>query len=73
MHEAMSEPCDHGCASATFTAMVPGVRDAAIAAELATPDAFDRGIAGLERTAPGGGVFCCTFFKAVAAGKGDRG
>lgn len=56
----------------TFTAMVRGVRAAAIAAELATPEGFDRGIAGLERTAAGGGVFCYTFFKAVAAGKGDR-
>lgn len=55
----------------TFTAMVRGVRAAAIAAELATPERFDRGIAGLERTAAGGGVFCYTFFKAVAAGKGD--
>lgn len=55
----------------TFTAMVQGVRDAAIAAGLASPAAFDRGIAGLERTAQGGGVFCYTFFKAVATGKGD--
>lgn len=50
----------------TFTAMVRGVRAAAIAGELATPAGFDRGIAGLERTAEGGGVFCYTFFKAVA-------
>lgn len=69
----MREPCGNGHAVTTFTAMARAGRDAAIAAELATPDAFDRGIAGLERTAPGGGVFCCTFFKAVAAGKGDRG
>lgn len=55
----------------TFTAMVRGVRPAAIAAELATPAAFDRGIAGLERTAEGGGVFCYTFFKAVATGNDD--
>lgn len=54
----------------TFTAMVRGVRAAAIAAGLATPAGFDRGIAGLERTAAGGGVFCYTFFKAVAASKG---
>jgi ubiquinone/menaquinone biosynthesis C-methylase UbiE len=57
----------------TFTAMVRGVRAAAIKAELATPEGFDRGIAGLERTAAGGGVFCYTFFKAVAVAKGDQG
>lgn len=51
----------------TFTAMVEGVRPAALAAGLATADEFDRGIAGLERTAAADGVFCYTFFKAVGA------
>lgn len=41
----------------TFSAMVRGVRGDAIAARL-------------ERTAQGGGVFCYTFCKAVAAGQG---
>lgn len=49
----------------TFTAMVAGVRDPAIAAGLTTAEAFDRGIAGLLRTAAPDGVFCYTFFKAV--------
>jgi SAM-dependent methyltransferase len=50
----------------TFTAMIAGVRDAAIAAGLIEPAAFERGIADLHRTAAPGGTFCYTFFKAVA-------
>ena len=50
----------------TFTAMIEGVRDRALAAGLSTPDAFDRGLADLARTAAADGVFCYTFFKAVA-------
>jgi SAM-dependent methyltransferase len=49
----------------TFTAMVAGVRDAAIEGGLLTADRFDQGIADLERTAEGGGVFCYTFFKGI--------
>jgi len=49
----------------TFTAMVEGVRDAALAAGLIDAAAFDRGIADLYRTAAGDGTFCYTFFKAV--------
>jgi SAM-dependent methyltransferase len=49
----------------TFTAMIEGVRDAALAAGLMTATDFDRGIADLKRTAEGGGTFCYTFFKAV--------
>ncbi len=51
----------------TFTAMIEGVRAAAIESELADAPAFDRGIADLYRTAEPDGVFCYTFFKAVAA------
>ena len=50
----------------TFTAMVEGVRDPAIAAGLTDADSFDRGIAALRRTAQHDGVFCYTFFKATA-------
>ncbi len=50
----------------TFTAMVAGVRSPALAAGLATPEEFDRGVADLARTAAPDGVFCYTFFKAVA-------
>ncbi|MBM4289045.1 MAG: methyltransferase domain-containing protein [Deltaproteobacteria bacterium] len=49
----------------TFTAMIAGVRDAAIAQGLTDPDAFGRGVAGLHRTTEADGVFCYTFFKAV--------
>lgn len=50
----------------TFTAMIEGVRDSAIGAGLVQPAAFDRGIRDLYRTAEPDGVFCYTFFKAVA-------
>jgi SAM-dependent methyltransferase len=50
----------------TFTAMIDGVREAAVAARLLTAEAFDAGIADLHRAAQPGGVFCYTFFKAVA-------
>jgi len=49
----------------TFTAMVEGVRDQAIAAGLVDPVAWARGIAGLRHAAESDGVFCYTFFKAV--------
>lgn len=50
----------------TFTAMIEGVREPALAAGLARPDEFDRGVRDLYRTAESDGVFCYTFFKAVA-------
>lgn len=50
----------------TFTAMVEGVRDAAIVAGLMTAADFDAGIADLHRTAEPDGTFCYTFFKATA-------
>jgi SAM-dependent methyltransferase len=49
----------------TFNAMVEGARDQAIAAALATPDDFDRGVRDLYRSAEPGGTFCYTFFKAA--------
>lgn len=49
----------------TFTAMVEGVRDQAIAAGLVDPVAWARGIAGLRRAGGLDGVFCYTFFKAL--------
>jgi SAM-dependent methyltransferase len=49
----------------TFTAMIEGVRDEAIAAGLTTPERFDAGIRDLYRTAEADGVFCYTFFKGV--------
>jgi predicted O-methyltransferase YrrM len=50
----------------TFTAMIEGTRDVAVAAGLATADAFDAGVRDLYRAAWPDGVFCYTFFKATA-------
>jgi SAM-dependent methyltransferase len=50
----------------TFTAMVEGVRDAAIDARLTSAADFDEGVRALYRTAAPDGVFCYTFFKALA-------
>lgn len=54
-----------GFTKRTFTAMIEGVREPALAAGLIERDAFDQGIRDLQRTAEGDGVFCYTFFKAV--------
>lgn len=48
----------------TFTAMVEGVREQALAAGITDPESWQRGIDGLNRTAADDGVFCYTFFKA---------
>ncbi|MBI4473069.1 MAG: SAM-dependent methyltransferase, partial [Acidobacteria bacterium] len=53
----------------TFTAMIEGVRDAAIAARIIETDLFDAGFRDLYRTAEADGVFCYTFFKGVAKKK----
>lgn len=50
----------------TFNAMVEGVRNDAIARGLIDPDTWERGIRDLHRTTEPDGVFCYTFFKAVA-------
>jgi SAM-dependent methyltransferase len=50
----------------TFTAMIEGVREAALAAGIIQPARFDQGIRDLYRTAEPGGVFCYTFFKGLA-------
>ena len=54
-----------GFTKKTFTAMIEGVREAALEAGIAEPKAFDAGIRDLYRTAEADGVFCYTFFKAV--------
>jgi SAM-dependent methyltransferase len=59
----------------TFTAMIEGVREPAIAGGLADAASFDGGIRDLRRTAEDDGVFCYTFFKGVGikrASIGDR-
>ena len=54
-----------GFTKKTFTAMIEGVRTAALTAGIAEKDDFDRGIRDLYRTSEDDGVFCYTFFKAV--------
>lgn len=55
-----------GFTKRTFTAMVEGVRDAALAAGMMTTADFEAGVADLYRTAEADGTFCYTFFKATA-------
>ena len=50
----------------TFTAMIEGVREDAIANGLIEPERFDAGVRDLHRTTEADGVFCYTFFKATA-------
>jgi SAM-dependent methyltransferase len=54
-----------GFTKRTFTAMIEGVREPAIAAGLLDPARFDAGVRDLHRTAEADGVFCYTFFKGV--------
>ena len=53
-----------GFTKKTFTAMIEGVREAAIGVGMIDPSAFDQGIRDLHRTTQPDGVFCYTFFKA---------
>ncbi len=50
----------------TFIAMVRGVRQRAITSGLIDGPAWDRGIRSLEAATGADGIFCYTFFKAVA-------
>ncbi|MEM6797614.1 MAG: methyltransferase domain-containing protein [Acidobacteriota bacterium] len=50
----------------TFTAMIEGVRQPALDAELIDRESFDLGIRDLHRTTEADGVFSYTFFKAFA-------
>jgi hypothetical protein len=52
----------------TFTAMIEGIRESAIAAGIIQAEVFDTGIQALHRTTEPDGVFCYTFYKGV----GDR-
>jgi len=54
-----------GFTKKTFTAMIEGIRQSAIEAEIVGSDVFDRGIKDLYRTTEPDGTFCYTFFKAV--------
>ena len=57
----------------TFTAMIAGVPEAALAAGLMPAAEFDQGVRDLYRTAEPDGVFCYTFFKAVGRVKAEIG
>jgi SAM-dependent methyltransferase len=55
-----------GFTKSTFTAMVAGAREKILSLGLANEERFDKGIKDLYRTAEPDGVFCYTFFKALA-------
>ena len=55
-----------GFTKKTFTAMIEGVRQRSLDSGLMTEADFDKGVADLYRTAEADGVFCYTFFKAIA-------
>ncbi len=55
-----------GFTKKTFTAMIEGIRETAIKAKMIEPAEIDKGIRDLYRTTESDGVFCYTFFKAVA-------
>ncbi len=54
-----------GFTKKTFTAMVEGVREQALESCMIDEQTWDKGIAGLYRSAEDDGVFCYTFFKGV--------
>ncbi|MEW6077839.1 MAG: methyltransferase domain-containing protein [Thermodesulfobacteriota bacterium] len=54
-----------GFTKKTFTAMIEGVRQAAIEKGIIDPATFDKGIEDLYRTTRPDGTFCYTFFKAM--------
>jgi ubiquinone/menaquinone biosynthesis C-methylase UbiE len=55
-----------GFTKKTFTAMIEGIREPAMRAELLEPDIFEKGVRDLYRTTEPDGVFCYTFFKVFA-------
>jgi ubiquinone/menaquinone biosynthesis C-methylase UbiE len=55
-----------GFTKKTFTAMIEGIREPAVQAGIIEARIFEKGIRDLYRTAEPDGVFCYTFFKAVA-------
>lgn len=52
----------------TFSAMIEGIKEDAIASKLIDRESMEKGITDLYKTAEGGGTFCYTFFK----GKGIK-
>jgi ubiquinone/menaquinone biosynthesis C-methylase UbiE len=64
--DSMSPELVDGFTKKTFIAMIEGVREITIEEGLMKAHDFDLGIADLYRTTGDDGVFCYTFFKAVA-------
>jgi len=56
----------------TFTAMIKGIAEEAIAQKVISEVEFWEGIQDLGKTASGGGTFCYTFFKGVARNVNDE-
>jgi len=56
----------NGFTKNTFTAMIQGIAEEAIAKQVISQEKLTSGINALHKTAAGGGTFCYTFFKAVA-------
>jgi SAM-dependent methyltransferase len=54
-----------GFTKRTFTAMIEGVREAAVGAGIIEPQVFEDGVRDLYRTTEEDGIFCYTFFKAT--------
>jgi ubiquinone/menaquinone biosynthesis C-methylase UbiE len=55
-----------GFTKKTFTAMIEGIRESAIKAGIIEEPILEKGIRDLYRTTESDGVFCYTFFKAIA-------
>jgi hypothetical protein len=55
-----------GFTKKTFTAMIEGIRESAIKAGIIEEQVLEKGIRDLYRTTEFDGVFCYTFFKAIA-------
>ncbi|MEO1051775.1 MAG: methyltransferase domain-containing protein [Bacteroidota bacterium] len=55
----------NGFVKHTFTAMIQGVAEEAIAKKVISKNDLDKGVEDLLRTAEGNGTFCYTFFKAT--------
>ena len=53
-----------GFTKRTFTAMIEGIREAAVGAGIIEAGDFEAGVRDLYRTTEEDGVFCYTFFKA---------
>jgi SAM-dependent methyltransferase len=62
-----------GFTKKTFTAMIEGIRKPSLESGLMSEADFDKGTADLYRTTDADGVFCYTFFKAIAVNNSHAG